>query len=150
MTSVIRLMLAGELGFGGCDDYSMNQTEEQWELSTLAVYFRFAILTAVSIWIVFCSLEHWQNAFDFGTGKTDVLYLMSDKFELTYISFWWLYMYTKSTWNTDSLNLRSVEEGRLCRNVWDSSSTRQTDYSFLIRLKLQHLKRWATWNFCLL
>ena len=39
----LRLMLACELRFGGCDDYSMNQTEERWELSTLAVYFQFTI-----------------------------------------------------------------------------------------------------------
>ena len=42
-------MLACELRFGGCDDYSMNQTEEHWELSTLAVYFQFAILTVMSM-----------------------------------------------------------------------------------------------------
>ena len=64
----------------------MNQTEEHWELSVFAVYFRFAILTAVSNESS-CSLEHWQNAFGFGSGETDVLYLMSDKFELAYISF---------------------------------------------------------------
>ena len=61
----------------------MNQTEELWELSILALYFKFVILNRC----FFFSLEHWQNAFDFGSGETDVLYLMSDKFELAYISF---------------------------------------------------------------
>ena len=47
--SSLHLLLACELQFGRCDDDSINQTEEHRELSTLAVYFQLAILTAMSI-----------------------------------------------------------------------------------------------------